>query len=558
MPDPDRALRDYAAFLQREHLDDLAALNLRLARESETPLLKLFAGVPDEVLLAGTRDGLVKLLEGLQAGTAEAQLLETLRLWEADQLPGIPKDAIEPADLVRGNAAQKQAMLSFLTGYAASREDLTALVIQLDRHYQRSQDATFELFTRLRREDADRHAEEQQSANEELTAQTEELTAQTEELASQQEELQALSNRLAADKLFIEAIVANTPAAIAYLDPDLNFRWVNPAFARLVGIPAEAFPGKQLWEAFPAMARPNPRIEQAMRSRQPVGAEGFKLEVAGRAYYTDHTYVPMLDRTGRPEGLLLLALDVTARVESDRMKDQFLSILSHELRTPINAIMGFGSILEDELEGPLSPTQHDYVSKIMHGAETLMALVSDLLDMSRIQAGKFTLDPRPIRLPEVMDEVVAYLEALAAQKALDIELVADPELPLMVADEQRVAQVVTNLLSNAIKFTPEGGRITLRACLADGRVRCEVQDTGIGIAPNDIPRLFQRFTQLDSSYTRKVGGTGLGLSISKALVEAHGGEIGVESTPGRGSVFWFELPVGKPDLKPAPARARKS
>ncbi|MDB5099585.1 MAG: sensory transduction histidine kinase [Cyanobacteria bacterium RYN_339] len=543
MFDPDLALRGFAAFLEREHLDELAAKNVALVRQFDIPLMRLFADLPPETLLQMTREGLARLLQAFQAGTAEALGLESLRKWEADELPGIPKDAIEPSDLVLANGAQKQAMLAFLARYDVDRETLTAVVLGLERHYQQAQDASFQLFTRLRREDAERHAEAQQTANEELTAQTEELTAQTEELASQQEELQALTDRLAADKAFIETIVANAPAAIAYLEKDLTFRWVNPAFAQLVGLPREGLAGRPLAEAFPAMPLPNPRIEQALRSAQPAGAEGFKVEVGARTYFTDHTYVPMLDRHGAVEGLLLLALDVTARVESDRMKDQFLSILSHELRTPINAIMGFGSILEDELGGPLTDTQHGYLKKIMGGAQTLMALVSDLLDMSRIQAGKFTLDPRPIRLPEVLDDVVAYLEPLAAQKHLHLEAPVDPELPVMVADEQRVAQILTNLLSNAIKFTPEDGTITVNAWATDHKIRCEVQDTGIGIAPNDIPRLFQRFTQLDSSYTRKAGGTGLGLSISKALVEAHGGKIGVKSEPGKGSMFWFELPT---------------
>jgi PAS domain S-box-containing protein len=550
MPHADRALRDFAAFLERGHLDELAALNLRLARELHVPLLRLFAHVPDEQLLKNTREGLQRFLRALQDGTAEEQSLENLRKWEADELPGIPKDAIEPSDLVLGQSAQKQALLSFLARYDGDSERLAAVAMGLERVYQRTLDASFQLYARLRREDAERHAQDQQAANEELTAQTEELTAQTEELASQQEELQALTDRLVADKAFIDAILANTPAAIAYMEPDLRFRWVNATFARMVGLPAEQLAGKTLAEAFPEMPMPNPRIQQALASRRPVGAEGFKLQVAGHTLYTDHTYVPMLDRLGQVEGMLLLALDVTARVESDRMKDQFLSILSHELRTPINAIMGFGSILEDELGGPLTPEQHGYIEKIMGGAETLMALVSDLLDMSRIQAGKFTLDPRPLRLPEVLDAVVAYLKPLADQKHQALVEAVPEDLPLLVADEQRVAQVLTNLVGNAIKFTPEGGTVTVRAHEVDGRIRCEVVDTGIGIAPRDIGRLFQRFTQLDSSYTRRAGGTGLGLSISKALVEAHGGQIGVESELGVGSTFWFELPL-TPVVAPA-------
>jgi signal transduction histidine kinase len=239
-----------------------------------------------------------------------------------------------------------------------------------------------------------------------------------------------------------------------------------------------------------------------------------------------------------------------ARIETlqraDLLKDQFLSILSHELRTPLNAIQGFGSVLEDEIAGPLSPLQHSYLSKMLAGSELLLGLVSDLLDMSRIQAGKFTIAFEPLRFSALAASVADSLASLAAQKQLGLTLDIAPDLPPMMADAQRVGQVLTNLISNAIKFTPEGGQIQVTARQERDHVLCEVVDTGDGIRPDDLPRLFQRFTQLDMSTTRQKGGTGLGLSICKAIVEAHGGHIGVRSEMAKGSTFWFTLPFSPP------------
>lgn len=239
-------------------------------------------------------------------------------------------------------------------------------------------------------------------------------------------------------------------------------------------------------------------------------------------------------------------LQFEALKRTDLLKDQFLGIVSHELRTPINAVMGFGSILDDEIAGALTPEQHMYLAKMLAGTETLLTLVNDLLDMSRIQAGRFSIAPRLISFSEVIESVVATLAPLADKKKQTLRNIVPLDLPPIQADEQRIAQVVINLIGNAIKFTPEGGAIEIRGALVDGLVRCEIADTGIGIAAEDVPMLFQRFGQLQMGNTRKSGGTGLGLSITKAIVEAHGGTVGVVSEPDVGSTFWFTLPVAGP------------
>ncbi|HBN09756.1 MAG TPA: hypothetical protein DD435_14250 [Cyanobacteria bacterium UBA8530] len=262
------------------------------------------------------------------------------------------------------------------------------------------------------------------------------------------------------------------------------------------------------------------------------------------------------DAEGRISGILFSGEDVTERKQAERerarfealrqvdaLKDQFLSILSHELRTPINVVSGFGSILDDELAGPLNSQQHTYLRKMLDGADVLLDLVNDLLDLSRIQAGKFAFSIRLASFVQIAAEVLENQKKRAAQKNQELLERLPPDLPEVTMDEQRVAQVLKILIGNAIKFTPLGGKIWLRAFVEGDSLRCEVEDDGIGIAAEDYPRLFSPFTQLDMSATRQEGGSGLGLSISKAIVEAHGGRIGVKSERGSGSLFWFTLPL---------------
>ncbi|HEY9724542.1 MAG TPA: ATP-binding protein [Oscillatoriaceae cyanobacterium] len=272
-----------------------------------------------------------------------------------------------------------------------------------------------------------------------------------------------------------------------------------------------------------------------------------------------HTFPLRLD--GRVVGRAWNYRDVTARVreehmrdslqrekiealeQADRLKNQFLSILSHELRTPINAILGFGSVLQDGLLGVVPPEQARYVGKILDSADLLLGLVDDLLDMSRIQAGKLAIEPAPLPFDEVVQVACETLAPLAERKGQHLALQLEPDLPAVLGDRRRIVQVLLNLVGNAIKYTPAGSHIVLEAARADGQVICRVRDDGAGIAPGDAARIFAPFTQGDMSNTRSAGGVGLGLAIAKALVEAHGGEIGLESQTGQGSVFWFRLPV---------------
>jgi signal transduction histidine kinase len=233
-----------------------------------------------------------------------------------------------------------------------------------------------------------------------------------------------------------------------------------------------------------------------------------------------------------------------------RYKDEFLAIVSHELKTPLSAVIGFTELLGEEGEGCLGPEQRGYLAEITAATDRLQTLVNDLLDMGRIQAGRFALHPAPTDLAAVLGEVHRHLEVLIRRKGLHLTTQLDA-LPELMIDPERVRQVLLNLLTNAIKFTPEGGRLAVRVKPVGGMVRVSVTDTGPGIPASQQARIFERFGQVDTTATRGAGGTGLGLSIAKAIVEAHGGRIGVESRPGHGSTFWFTLP------KPKQPRARR-
>jgi len=264
---------------------------------------------------------------------------------------------------------------------------------------------------------------------------------------------------------------------------------------------------------------------------------------------------PYLSLEGAVIGVISVTRDITERVAIeqrlmeqnqqliaiDRQRQSFVSSVSHELRTPLTSIKGYTEFLDEELAGPLTPQQRQFVTQIALGIERLQLLVDDLLDLARLEAGTFRLRLTHEDLAAKVGETVesVQLSAGASHLVLRFEPPAEP-IPLNF-DEQRIGQVLLNLIGNAIKFTPGGGSVAVRLCRLGDRARVEVSDTGPGISPEDQPKLFVRYGQLERG--RAQGGTGLGLAISKALVEAHGGEIGVESALGQGSTFWFTLPV---------------
>jgi signal transduction histidine kinase len=228
---------------------------------------------------------------------------------------------------------------------------------------------------------------------------------------------------------------------------------------------------------------------------------------------------------------------------ASRHKSEFLANMSHELRTPLNAVIGFSEVLLQRMFGQLNDKQDEYLKDIYASGQHLLSLINDILDLSKIEAGRMELTPAPFHLPSALDNAVTLVRERAARHGIAMELTLDPELADLVADERKVKQVVLNLLSNAVKFTPEGGRISLKASRTDGAVEIAVSDTGIGIAREDQATIFEEFRQVGTDETRKQEGTGLGLTLAKKFIELHGGRIRVDSELGRGSTFSFTLPL---------------
>jgi two-component system, NtrC family, sensor kinase len=223
-------------------------------------------------------------------------------------------------------------------------------------------------------------------------------------------------------------------------------------------------------------------------------------------------------------------------------KSEFLANMSHELRTPLNAVIGFSDVLLQQMFGELNAKQDEYLKDISASGQHLLSLINDILDLSKIEAGHMELVQAPFHLPTALDNAVILVRERAARHGIALELDLDPRLAEVVGDERKVKQVVLNLLSNAVKFTPEMGRIRLRAGERDGAVEIAVTDTGVGIAPEDQQAIFEEFRQVGSEERRREG-TGLGLALAKKFVELHGGRIWVESQLGRGSTFTFTLPL---------------
>jgi signal transduction histidine kinase len=227
-------------------------------------------------------------------------------------------------------------------------------------------------------------------------------------------------------------------------------------------------------------------------------------------------------------------------------KSEFLANMSHELRTPLNAIIGFSEVLTERMFGELNEKQDEYLKDIYASGQHLLSLINDILDLSKIEAGRMELEPTDFDLPSALDNALTLVRERAGRRGITLGRAIDERVGTIRADERKVKQVLLNLLSNALKFTPEGGRIDVRAAVTDGMAEVSVADTGVGIAPEDQEAVFEEFRQVGTA-DKKVEGTGLGLALSRKFIELHGGRIWVKSQVGTGSTFTFTIPVrGEP------------
>jgi signal transduction histidine kinase len=227
---------------------------------------------------------------------------------------------------------------------------------------------------------------------------------------------------------------------------------------------------------------------------------------------------------------------------ASRHKSEFLANMSHELRTPLNAIIGFSEVLSERMFGEVNEKQAEYLADILESGRHLLSLINDILDLSKIEAGRMELEPSEFDLPRAIESTLILIRERAHRRGITLDCDVDPRLGTIRADERKIKQVLLNLLSNALKFTPEGGRIAVRGKRSDAAVEVAVSDTGVGIAAEDQAAVFEEFRQVGAA-APKAEGTGLGLAISRKFVELHGGRIELQSVVGAGSTFTVTLPL---------------
>ncbi len=368
--------------------------------------------------------------------------------------------------------------------------------------------------------------------------------------------------RLKESERKFRAIFDHSFEFIGVLSPDGTNLVSNQSALDSAGVDSQSVMGVPFWET-PWFSH-SPELQERLKAAVVSAARGEFVRFEAQhptpsgMITVDFSLKPVKDEHGRVVMLIPEGRDITelknleqqlkqsyAKLqEVDRLKTVFVNAVSHDLRTPLTSIKGYVEFLEDEIGGPLTPQQREFISQLMKGTQRLENLVDDLLDFARFEAGTFRLKLEDVDLAAKAREIAESLRPQVQEAKLDLETALPAEPLMLQMDALRIERVLTNLINNAIKFTPEAGRITIRVTRESEHARCEIEDSGIGIAPEDAPRLFQRFSQLQDGSAK--GGTGQGLSISKTIVEAHEGQIGVRSKgQGNGSTFWFTLPLSQ-------------
>jgi two-component system phosphate regulon sensor histidine kinase PhoR len=296
--------------------------------------------------------------------------------------------------------------------------------------------------------------------------------------------------------------------------------------------------GEAVGQSLAISLRQHQIVELWQRTKATGEVQSTTFEVSSRRLYLQGIAVPMhQEQVGN---ILLLFQNLTRQRYLETVRRDFISNISHELRTPLAALKALTETLqENALDDP--PAARLFIQRMETEVDSLSQIVSELLELSRIESGRVPLNLKPTAPAEILGPAVERLRLTAERAGLEITVDCPKDLPLMFADPSRLEQVIVNLLHNAIKFTPNGGQIDVSARLISGAIAFSVRDTGIGIAEDDLPRIFERFFKADRA--RSSGGTGLGLAISHHIVEAHGGKIWVESIEGKGSTFSFSIPL---------------
>ena len=354
------------------------------------------------------------------------------------------------------------------------------------------------------------------------------------------------------------SLISNATDIITILDADGVVQDQSPSIEHLLGYDPEGLLGRNGFELVHPEDRAATRAAFSRTLADPVavptvefrvrhaGGEWRWLAATGANLLADPDVAGVVinsrDVTDRKIAECELRQALEAAQAANRATNQFLALMSHELRTPLQSVLGYAELLLLNDGRGLSSDQAEDVQAIRRGAERVVALVGQMLDLSRMEAGQLTLEIKPMRLAEVIEQVRQDAAPLAAAKGLELAVTVPPDLPMISGDAERVRQIVLNLVGNAVKFT-EAGTVSIDVRRVHGGLQVAVSDTGIGIAPDALPHIFMEFRQAEAGLTRRYNGAGLGLAIAKRLAEQHGGHLGVTSQPGAGSIFTLVLPA---------------
>ena len=356
-----------------------------------------------------------------------------------------------------------------------------------------------------------------------------------------------LYEQVSTEKQRLDAILRHSADGIAILTPELGIESINLALARMTGWAVEEARGSHHNEVIRWAHRGDGQdLNEAIENGWPrsetsvLYVEGKLEHASGGQLSAGITYAPLFDGQGKLLNIIANVRDITKFVEAEEAKTTFISVISHELKTPVSVIKGYASTLgRDDVEWD-ARTVHNGMAVIEEETNKLTELIDNMLDVSRLQIGTFKLDFGPVAMDQLIEKVAEKFRPQTAIHQIAVEF--PPDFPVIQGDARRLGQVLDNLISNAIKYSPEGGMITVRGKELTNGVQISVSDEGIGLDPAKQEMVFERFYRVDNALTRDTQGAGLGLYIVRSILEAHGGHIWVESEPGRGTTFNFELP----------------
>jgi len=345
------------------------------------------------------------------------------------------------------------------------------------------------------------------------------------------EELEESLRTLYQEKEQTESILATMAEAVLTLDKDGQILSANPAAKRIFKLPGLNVSYRRHLEPIELTTL----VEEALSEQKSLTGE---VKLSDRYFLVQLTPMESHD-----ENILLVVMqDISAHWQLEAMRRQFVANVSHELRTPLTSIQGFVEAILDGVVTDSEGTRH-YLEIVLDETKRLGRLVTDLLDLSRLEAGEMPLKLEPLAMNPLLEEIVKTIGPLAQREELQLKLQLEPALPQVLGDRDRLSEVVLNLIHNSLRFTPQEGTVTITTAQAEETVMVSVSDTGPGIPSQELDLLWERFYKADGARTRGNGGTGLGLAIVKQIVEAHGGEVGAESPPGKGATFFFTLPI---------------